>query len=106
MENEEDYWEFAPFSRAVGEPQEPQSRDVCALPLGRKQGVPPVLPQSSHSVLFHQKALIYQPAETYGTVLGCGDLGVIHVMLVFTKVKSTDCPRTRPSSTMVSLLGD
>jgi hypothetical protein len=57
-------------------------------------------------MVFYQKVLKYHPAETYRIKLGCGDLGISHLMLVFTKVKSTDCPRTRPSSPVVSLSGD
>lgn len=41
----------------------------------------------------------FLPGEKCGGKLGCGDEGIIHLMLKFTTVKSTDCPRTGPSRT-------
>lgn len=41
----------------------------------------------------------FLPGEKCGDKLGCGDEGIIHLMLIFTTVKSTDCPRTGSSRT-------
>lgn len=71
----------------------------------RRETRHPLLSLSSHNGILSEGSEL-STKETYRIKLGCGDLGISHLMLVFTKVKSTDCPRTRPSSTVVSLSGD
>lgn len=73
------------LSQNVGEPQNtrPGLYVLCQQNGSRVPTPSSVILQGS----FHQNALIYQPAETFRIKLGCGDLGISHMMLGIYKSK-------------------
>lgn len=58
---------------------------------------------TSGNILTTQKNLVLLGQRCGGEV-GCGDEVIISLMLIFTHVKSTDCPRTGPSRTQGEFL--